>query len=437
MIKKLYYRIIRKNIGPEYIYIISDILVKALGFLTLPLFIKYMSPSEYGQFNIYLSYKNILVIFIGLNVSNSIVRYFVDNTRDKKYLATAIWIVLLTGSIVISLAIFFQSFFRFIDFEIRIIVTILLTAVFTAILNICREILRSEKNHILYGLTSFSHALITTVFGLLLVIKFDSDLAYWRIVAILATTILFALTLTARVFIRDGFIGKLSTAKYMLAYSLPLIPYALSTTIMTQINKMLLNTVSLAEVGIFSFATNLAIILYIISIAINRSFQPTFFESLRDNVDYKPEMKRNIRVFIIIFIVFLFLSDFLVLIFSDQDYQKAVNIVPILMIGYAYFFIYTLYVNFIYYNKKTHYISTFSIVSALIAILLNLILIKYLGYIGAAIATSGSYFSLYLMAKYYVEKKLYYRVLTKTEKFSIFSILWIATIIKISITYLI
>ena len=37
----------------EMIYIISDILIKAIAFLTLPFFLSVMSTEDYGEFSLY------------------------------------------------------------------------------------------------------------------------------------------------------------------------------------------------------------------------------------------------------------------------------------------------------------------------------------------------------------------------------------------------
>jgi O-antigen/teichoic acid export membrane protein len=59
----------------------------------MPFFLNVMTTEDFGQYSLYQTYIGIFGIFFGLNVSSAIVRYYVDRTDGKKYLATAIWIV--------------------------------------------------------------------------------------------------------------------------------------------------------------------------------------------------------------------------------------------------------------------------------------------------------------------------------------------------------
>ena len=48
-----------------------------------------MSTEEFGEFNVYLTYSSIFVVFFGFNVSKAIVKYYIDNENSKRYLATS------------------------------------------------------------------------------------------------------------------------------------------------------------------------------------------------------------------------------------------------------------------------------------------------------------------------------------------------------------
>ena len=58
-------------------YTIGNILIKGINFLTLPLFSRLMSPSEFGVFNLFISYDAIISILISLAMQTSL--------RNAKY----------------------------------------------------------------------------------------------------------------------------------------------------------------------------------------------------------------------------------------------------------------------------------------------------------------------------------------------------------------
>lgn len=396
-----------KDIGTnEIIYIGSDILIKAIAFVSLPFFLNIMTTEDFGEFSLYTTYISIFSIFFGLNVSSAIVRYYVDKADNKKYLATAVWIVTIGGAAFSGLILSLHYLFGFFRLESRVLIIVLISTAFSCLADVCREVIRSEKNAALYGVSSVLNSVLSTALGLILVYTINDDLSFWRLISVCIPVVIVGGILTIRLLYRDGIKGNLETAKYLLLYSMPLIPYTLSTTILAQVNKLFLVDIGLSEVGIYSFASSLAMIIYIVLTALNRSLQPSLFEALRDNNDYKNQLKRNMGIFYFFYAGFIFGTDILIWIFGNEAYLGAAKVIPILTLGYGYCFLYSIFANFLYYYKKNILISLFSIISAVVVIILNIILIPMYGYLGAAFSTMFSYAMLFAMGYWYVARIL-------------------------------
>lgn len=430
---KLYISKIKRFAGNELIYIGSDILIKAIAFVSMPFFLNVMTTEDFGAFNLYMTYKSVFAIFMGLNVSSAIVRHYVERRGKDTFLATAIWIVVVGSLIFSSLILSLNKYLGLTNLSLKILIIILISTAFTCLGNIGRELLRSEKNAILYGLSSIINSILSTLIGLILVYTMIDELAFWRIVSVMIATGITGGILTLRIIYKDGVKGDVATAKYLLSYSVPLIPYTLSTTVLAHVNKLFLARISLSDVGIYSFAMNLAMIIYIIAIALNRSIQPRLFELLRDNKDFKYQLKRSLLIFYFFYLCFIFGTDILMWIFGNESYFAAGQVIPILLLAYGYFYLYSLYVNFMYYYKKNFTVSIFSIISAAVAILSNLILIEPFGFIGAAIATLISYFVLFIMGALAVSLKLKIQVFNLKTIFLMQICLIIPVIIKLMI----
>ncbi len=424
---------LRSIVGNELIYIGSDILIKAIAFVSMPFFLNAMSTEEFGEFNLYLTYSSIFVVFFGLNVSKSIVKYYIDYENSKRYLATAVWIMLIGSSIFSGLLFSVNYVHGLFEFESKILAIIVINTAVIGLIEIGLEVIRSERNAKLYGVSSLAQSLISTTLGLILVYNMKDNLAFWRLISVTSSGMIISGFLVTRLLIKEGIKGNVATAKYMLSYSIPLIPYTLSTTILAHVNKLFLSKVSMSELGIYSFASNLAMIVYIIAIALNRSLQPNLFEALRDGKHYRRHIKKNIIVYYVFYLTFIFGTDILIGIFGKEAYLGAVKVVPILILGYGYFFMYSLYINFMYYHKKNYAVSTFSLMSAGIAVLSNFLLIPRYGYFGAAIATTISYFSLFIFGSFNVSKKMGIFVFSWSEQLVIQMMLIIPVTIKIAI----
>jgi O-antigen/teichoic acid export membrane protein len=315
--------------------------------------------------------------------------------------------------------------------ESKVVIIIIITTISNCLINVGLEVIRSEKNAKLYGFVSVFNSITSTLFGLILVYSMKNNLAFWRLTSVCSSSLLLGGFLATRLMYKDGVKYNLYTGKYLLSYSIPLIPYSLSTTILAQVNRLFLSRISLSDVGIYSFASNLAIIIYVITLALNRSLQPNLFESLHDNKHYRNYIKKNIIIFYLLYIGFIFGSDILIGIFGNANYLGATKVIPILTLGYGYFFLYSLYINFMYFYKKNFTISSFSIFSAGIVIIANVILIRPFGYIGAALATAVSYFSLFLCAFFYVTKRLSISVFNFRTIFLLQGMLILPVIIKL------
>jgi len=424
---------IRSIIGNELIYIGSDILIKAIAFISMPFFLNVMTTEEFGEFNLYITYSSIFVVFFGLNVSKSIVKYYIDYENSKRYLATAVWIMVIGSSIFSVLLFSINYIYGFFEFGSKILAIIFINTASTGLVGIGLEVIRSERNAKLYGISSLAQSLISTTLGLILVYQMNDNLAFWRLISVSASGMIIGGLLVIRLMVKEGIKGNIETAKYMLSYSIPLIPYTLSTTILAHVNKLFLSQVSLSELGIYSFASNLAMIVYIIAIALNRSLQPNLFEALRDSKHYRRHLKKNIIIYYFFYITFIFGTDILIWIFGNEAYYGAVKVIPILILGYGYFFIYSLYINFMYYHKKNYAVSMFSIMSAVIAVIANYLLIPRYGYFGAAIATTISYFSLFVFGSFNVSKKMNIFVFSWLEQIVIQVMLIVPVVLKIAI----
>lgn len=421
-----------KNIASnELMYMFSDILIKAIAFLTLPFFVNLMSTAEFGQFSLYQTYIGIFSIFFGFNIQQGIVRYYIDKGDKEKYLTTAIWINLASGIIFSTIIILIESKFQIFGLSNKAMYVISLGAIFNGVMHIGLESIRASLKAYLYATFSILSSLISTILGLFLVYFMSSDLGYWRLVSIVVSYVVVGIILTYGIVRKDGITFKKDTAKYLLSYSIPLIPYTLSTTVISQINRLFLANIGLSEVGIYSFAANLATIIYIISISLNRAFQPFLFVALRDNKDFKKRMYQNMGLFYVMYVGFIFLNHILIKIFGNAQYYSAIKVIPILTIGYGFHFVYSIYANFLYYLKRNIVLSFLAVLSAIITVILNMILIPIFGYMGAAFSMVGSYFMLLILAYIYIRRKTTVILFTIRELLTLIFMLIIPVIIKL------
>lgn len=417
----------------EVIYLTSDILVKAIAFISLPFFTNIMSPADFGEFSLYQAYSSFFGIFFGLNIYSGIVRYYIEKQDQSKYLTTAVW---LTFGCSIGCSLVFigiDTYFNISGLSTRALLAICICAMFQNLMYIGLENTRAMLKVFVYALCSVFLSVISTGLGLILVYTMQTELGYWRLISIAVSMVIVAGILTMGIIRSNGLCFKKETAHYLLVYSLPLIPFTLSTTILAQINTFFLANYDLSMVGIYTFSLNLTSIIYVVSISLNRAYQPFLFISLRDNKDYEKRLIQNICLFYIVYLGFLFGSDFLIWIFGNVQYIGAAHVIPILTLGYGFCFLYSHYTNFLYYFKKNHVLSALSVGGAIVSIIFSAILIPNYGYIGAAISMAGSYLFLFICIFIYVRHEFSQKIFTANKILLALFLLFLPVCVKLII----
>ena len=65
--KKAGNRVLKAGIG----YTIGNYLLKGLSFFTIPIFTRLLTTQDYGKYNVFLSYENIIFVLIGFAIHSS------------------------------------------------------------------------------------------------------------------------------------------------------------------------------------------------------------------------------------------------------------------------------------------------------------------------------------------------------------------------------
>jgi O-antigen/teichoic acid export membrane protein len=182
--------------------------------------------------------------------------------------------------------------------------------------------------------------------------------------------------------------------KYLLVYSIPLMPAYLSNFILSYFDRIMINSyVDSASAGLYSFAYNIAGLQYMFSNAIVSAWTPKYFELINEGANDEHD-KQAISVFKIISaatIVIIIFAEFLGKSMSNESYYSGLSLIPIIVLGQYFITITVLYKNGVSFEKKT-WLSTIAIlVSTLINIALNWIFIPEFGMIAAAYTTLAAY----------------------------------------------
>jgi len=198
--------------------------------------------------------------------------------------------------------------------------------------------------------------------------------------------------------------------KKMASYSWPIAVAGIAYVINENLDKILIGKmIDKNTMGIYSACYKLAIFMNLYIMAFRLGAEPFFFNH-SDKKNAKETYAKILNYFIIVgALVFLGIVVFIDLLkqpFINSEYWDAISIVPIVLLANLCLGIYHNLAIWYKLTDKTRYGMYFSIVGAVITILVNVLLIPVIGFIASAWATLLAYGTMMLIS-YFIGKKHY------------------------------
>lgn len=394
-------------------YIISNFLLKSISFITIPIFTRILTKNEYGQFNNYLSWLQIMTVFVTLNLSSSMItaKYDCKENMDKYTLScfclssisVIIWFVLLN---------LFSNFFTNIsNLEIYYINCMMIYLFFYSAISLFQMRAKFFLKYKTNVLINIINHLTTAILAVCLVI-FMKDKLQGRILGAIIPTIVIGLVIVIYL-IKKGREISLEYWKYALRVSLPYIPHSLSLILLASLDKIMINDMCGSDkTALYSLACNCVVAITLLAISLNDAYAPWLGDKLKENKtdEIKSFSKKYILIFLIIVCGAILVMPEVLLILGGKEYSEAKFIILPIALGAIYQFIYTLFVNIEQFQKKTVSMSLATTAVSIINYILNLIYINKFGYIAAAYTTVVSYIILLLIHMSIVYKIGYSKV---------------------------
>jgi O-antigen/teichoic acid export membrane protein len=226
---------------------------------------------------------------------------------------------------------------------------------------------------------------------------------------IVGSAISFILLLPYLLKFKWGFIMVLF--RKMLLYSWPISVAGIAYVINENLDKILIGQlIDKSTMGIYSACYKLAIFMNLYIMAFRLGAEPFFFNH-SDKKDAKITYAKILNYFIIVgafvFVGIVVFIDILKELFiKNSDYWEAIVIVPIVLLANLFLGVYHNLAIWYKLTDKTKYAMFFSLIGALITIIINVVLIPIIGFIASAWATLFAYGSMMLLS-YFIGKKHY------------------------------
>ncbi len=402
-----------KNIG---LLTISQFGTKIMVFFLVPLYTSVLSTSEYGIYDLCFSAVSLLIPILTLNISNASLRFALDKDKNKSHIFSISILFVIKGIMILGLILLLNhllKIFTFFDKYSIFLLIMFATNSLNETLSFFARGIEKVKEIAISGVICSAFMLVCNIVFLLPLHMGLTGYFLANIIGAMVQVIYLFIAIDVRKFWNNKI--KDNTLKNeMLNYCMPLIANNISWWINNVSDRYIVTFIcGIAANGIYSIGYKIPSILNI--------FQTVFSQAWTISAvkDFDKDDKNNfftnsynmynfcmITVCSILIIMTRILAYFLYL----NEFFLAWKYVPFLLIAIIFGAISGYLGGIFAAVKDSKVFAKTTVIGAVTNIILNIILVKIYGPIGAAISTTISYWLTWLLriisVKKYIKLKL-------------------------------
>lgn len=390
---------LKKVAGNSVWMIVSKIINIIIGLTVSVCVTRYLGTEQRGEMANAQAISSFWGFIASLGLLDIIIsRFSLEKNKSATVAATAMTMMFGSGIIAFSLSIVSAII-------LRVEINVLVYTVIYALVHIFQSLtvyeywFYSNSNSKYYAITqSIVHVLFLLISFVGVPLK--ANLVYFVVVAALETIVTYLSLIYCYKISKCEFIGKFifdkKIASELLKLSLPMIAMGFATTIYMKIDQIMVGSmIGNSELGLYSVAVSLAEYWYFIPATIYSSYLPIITE-VYENID---EFKKRLQQFADIMTLIGYVAAFGVMIFGHwgvtflygTEFEGAAYNLMIYIWSGVFTCISYSGQAFYITHKDTKTVMWINIIGAILNFVLNAILIKRYGSIGAAVATLLQY----------------------------------------------
>lgn len=336
----------------------------------LPYLTRKLGPEGFGELSYYLTMLSLFAIFVGLSQDGAVTRYFYF--YGKKALNTVV-----KAGYLFNIAISFILLLGCWWFKAEIMAYVVLATMFQSFVNVQLALRQCQKQPLKYITIQIILSLTNVLFTVAALEYFSQELVAYRVLAIVAanlTTFVIASLVLGDLF-RDNYRFTWQRLRlsllYVFSFGIPLILHQSSFFVKGQLDRVFIyQQYSKAELGIYSAGVQIAAVLPIILMALNKAIVPHYYQSLKNNSLNIGKIKKyalfSLPLSLLPAVVGWLLPEQVYLWFLGQDYSDSKYYVVMYLLGFGANLPYLILVNYFFFYAKNKMISTISLVSSVV-----------------------------------------------------------------------
>lgn len=382
--------LMKRLAGQTSIYGSGFLLTNATAFLLLPVYLRYLTPAEYGILSVARIAPNFLMSLVTLNLHGAVIRFYYEwRKRDCELEAIfTVWIFsLIWGCFITILCIFFGQMifgvlFKQVPFDPYIKLAILAEAVTLTAL-ISNKLMRIKEQVKAYTIINYATTLL--IMGLIIFfVAYKKEGVKGALTGLLTANLLMMVPHSIIMIRNSRFRMSILSIKESLRYSIPLVPGNSVNNIFGVLDRFLLDKfVPASQIGVYSVGRLIANIISMITGMFQLGMRPFFIRAALERTDYRMIISRSFLYFIYVlaflsFCIMMFAPE-IILLMGKAPYIGASVFVGPLILAFAFDGIILLPRAQIALSKRTKYMSFINITKFIVYGCIGYTLIPFTG----------------------------------------------------------
>lgn len=403
----------KDTIKASFWYLVSNIVLKGLGFITVPIFSRMLTKAEFGYYNNFTAWLSILTMVATLTLSTSLIRARFDFKDDLDSYVTSN-LILGTLSVIIFYLVFWWNrdlVEQIFTLDFKYVHIMFLSILFLPAYNMFQQLQRFEyKYKMVVAITlGVSIGSVLLSLGLMAVMENSLDA---RVIGAQFPFFVVSIVLYAYFLIKSRKV-KLKYWKYSLIICLPFLLHLLAGNVLSSVDRVMITNMCGAEsTALYGMAYNIAMVVSVLWDSLNSAYAPWLAEQLhsKNHEGIRKYSYGYILFFVACLIGVMLIAPEALYILGGKPYIEAKYVIPPVMLGYLFMFLYSMYTNIEQFEKKTGGMAVATIMAALLNLGLNFIFIQKFGYLAAAYTTLFGYAFLFIIHYILVRKMGFHTV---------------------------
>lgn len=375
---------------------IGQLSTQVLNFFLLPLYTTLLTTYEYGILDLLTTYSSLILVIVGMQISQAVFRFLVTNRDNISALKKIISTVIIVSWLICGIyTIIFTGLQFFLNIQFKWF--LLIHVISTLGLQITSNIARGLGENIKYAKANFISSLIIVVLNIIFVAVCHFGIFTMLIAYILGPTVGFIyLTFKCKIYsyVKLCWFER-EELKKILKYSIPLIPNELSWVVMHSSDRWIISYfMGVVQNGLIAVASKFSLIYTTFFSIFNKSWTEQVVLHYREEGGkaYVNEMfGRMIVLFATLASGIIACMPFVFKILVAEQFKKSYGLIP-LYLGAVFFNVIIGMISVIYLiENETKQIAMSTTIAAVINIVTDFLLIKWIGEYAAPVSSILAY----------------------------------------------